>query len=227
MKKLIFSAFCLLFLSGAKAPSQYQEVSIGSQVWMNKNLVVTSFRNGDPLKYCWNQEEWIKAIENKRPAYTYYNFDPKEGAHYGCIYNQFAVADSRPLAPEGWRLPVLQDLNKLQQSDPQLAYTLRSKGNQKDGDGAWLHKHYAFTERQDQYGFSALPAGELVVLGSSNLVQFVGEGTLARWWTRSSPAATPNLQIVWSIKQNFGSMQLELGKTSPNYAGHYVRCIKE
>ena len=48
-----------------------QTVTIGSQVWMNKNLDVNTFRNGDTIPEVKTIEDWVKAGENKQPAWCY------------------------------------------------------------------------------------------------------------------------------------------------------------
>ncbi|MFY7733742.1 MAG: FISUMP domain-containing protein [Bacteroidia bacterium] len=83
----------------------YKTVSIGSQVWMTKNLDVETFRNGDPIPHAKTEEEWKKAAENKQPAWCYYDNDPANGAKYGKLYNWYAVNDPRGLAPAGYHVP--------------------------------------------------------------------------------------------------------------------------
>jgi len=50
-----------------------KEVIIGTQVWMVENLNVDKFRNGDPIPEAKTNEEWEKAMENKQPAWCYYD----------------------------------------------------------------------------------------------------------------------------------------------------------
>jgi uncharacterized protein (TIGR02145 family) len=82
-----------------------QTVTIGTQVWMTKNLDVDKFRNGDPIPQAKTDEEWKLAGINKQPAWCYNNNDPANGAKYGKLYNWYAVNDSRGLAPEGYHIP--------------------------------------------------------------------------------------------------------------------------
>jgi len=89
------------------------EVTIGSQVWMTKNLDVSTFRNGDPIPEAKTDEEWKKAGENGEPAWCYYNNNPDNGERYGKLYNWYAVNDSRGLAPEGWKIPSNKDWRRL------------------------------------------------------------------------------------------------------------------
>ena len=92
----------MLFITGI---SNAQTVTIGTQVWMTKNLDVSTFRNGDPIPEAKSNEEWKKAGENKQPAWCYYNNDPANGAKYGKLYNWYAVNDPRGLAPLGYHVP--------------------------------------------------------------------------------------------------------------------------
>ncbi len=82
-----------------------QTVTIGNQVWMTKNLDVSTFRNGDPIPQAKTAAEWKAADENKQPAWCYYDNDPANGAKYGKLYNWYAVNDSRGLAPAGYHIP--------------------------------------------------------------------------------------------------------------------------
>jgi len=82
-----------------------QTVTIGNQVWMTKNLDVSTFRNGDPIPQAKTATEWEAAGENKQPAWCYYDNDPANGAKYGKLYNWYAVNDLRGLAPAGYHIP--------------------------------------------------------------------------------------------------------------------------
>ena len=81
-----------------------QDVKIGDQVWMSKNLDVSTFRNGDTIAEVKSKEEWIIAGENKQPAWCYFQFTTNDSSK-GKIYNWYAVYDPRGLAPIGYRIP--------------------------------------------------------------------------------------------------------------------------
>jgi uncharacterized protein (TIGR02145 family) len=100
----------MLFFTGL---SNAQTVTIGSQVWMTKNLDVATFRNGDPIPEAKSNEEWEKAIDEKKPAWCYYNNDIKKGELYGKLYNWYAVNDPRGLAPLGWHIPTINEWTNL------------------------------------------------------------------------------------------------------------------
>jgi uncharacterized protein (TIGR02145 family) len=80
-------------------------VTIGTQIWTDTNLDVTTYRNGDLITYATNAVEWNAATDAGIGAWSYYNWDPANGAIYGKLYNWYAVNDSRRLAPSGYHIP--------------------------------------------------------------------------------------------------------------------------
>jgi uncharacterized protein (TIGR02145 family) len=110
--KNLFSLL-LVVIIGTGTATFSQTVTIGTQVWMTKNLNVATFRNGDPIPQAKTDEEWVKAGENKQPAWCYYNNDPANGTKYGKLYNWYAVNDSRGLAPVGYHIPSDAEWTKL------------------------------------------------------------------------------------------------------------------
>jgi hypothetical protein len=108
--KVKFSAWLyltalILTISNFAVAQTPNEVKIGTQVWMTKNLNVDKFRNGDPIPQAKTREEWKAAGENKQPAWCYYDNDPANGVKYGKLYNWYAVNDARGLAPAGYHVP--------------------------------------------------------------------------------------------------------------------------
>jgi len=81
------------------------EIKIGKQIWCVKNLDVANFRNGDPIPESKTKKEWVKAGENGKPAWCYYENKPSNGTKYGKLYNWYAVNDKRGLAPKGFHIP--------------------------------------------------------------------------------------------------------------------------
>ena len=77
-------------------------IQICNQIWMQKNLAVDHYRNGDPIPQVTDPTEWASLTTG---AWCYYNNDPANGSIYGKLYNWFAVNDPRGLAPTGWHIP--------------------------------------------------------------------------------------------------------------------------
>lgn len=84
---------------------QYDVIKIGEISWVQRNLDVARFRNGDLIKNAASKKDWIEAGKNEQPAWCYYENDPSQGKIYGKLYNWYAVNDSRGLCAKGWHVP--------------------------------------------------------------------------------------------------------------------------
>jgi uncharacterized protein (TIGR02145 family) len=88
-------------------------VKIGTQIWMNKNLDVATYRNGDTILHITNWGEWAYS-EQITGAWCWYNFDSSKYADkYGKLYNWYAVNDPRGIAPLGFHIPTDAEWNTL------------------------------------------------------------------------------------------------------------------
>lgn len=87
-------------------------ISIGNQIWLNKNFDSESFSNGDIVPQAKSEKDWITFYESNSPCWCYLYFD-ENNKYLGKIYNWFAVFDERGLAPLGWKIPNQNDWNSL------------------------------------------------------------------------------------------------------------------
>ena len=132
-------------------PFQCKTATIGTQVWMAENLTVTKFRNGDPIPEARTAEEWLRAGNNKQPAFCYVNNDPNTVSQYGVLYNWYAVNDRRGLAPEGWRIPAHTDVFELRGFTQKHVYELQNKILQMENDGLSSDLINLEQEKLDKY----------------------------------------------------------------------------
>jgi uncharacterized protein (TIGR02145 family) len=210
MKKvsLIFS-----LLTGFGCISYAQTVTIGTQVWMTKNLDVSTFRNGAPIPQAKTNEEWAKAGENQQPAWCYYNNDPKNGAKYGKLYNWYAVNDSRGLAPTGWHIPTDAEWTILSN------YLIigGGEGKKMKSTDFWADDNDESGKGTNESGFSGLPGGTRLLNGT-----FFTSGESGYWWSSSEY----NTDIAWlryltyndgNVARNFNSKE----------RGFSVRCLRD
>jgi uncharacterized protein (TIGR02145 family) len=166
MKKV---SLLLIALIGFVCIAFSQTVSIGTQVWMTKNLDVSSFRNGEPIPEARTSEQWADAVKNKQPAWCYYDNDPTNGEKYGKLYNWYAVNDSRGLAPDGWHIPTDAEWTKLSAylGDEEVGIKMKSiSGWNDNGNG------------MNTSGYSGLPGGLRIEEGD-----FFKVGGLGGWWS--------------------------------------------
>lgn len=83
-----------------KTKDNFKTKQIGNLELMSDFLNVTTFKNGDPIKYIEDPIEWELAIKNKIPAYCFYMNQPNSN---WVIYNEIALYDQRGIVPNGWR----------------------------------------------------------------------------------------------------------------------------
>ena len=74
--------------------------------YSKENLDITHYRNGDPIPFVKSKKKWSNLTTG---AYCYYDNDPENGI----LYNWHAVNDSRGLAPEGWKIPTIEELEQI------------------------------------------------------------------------------------------------------------------
>jgi uncharacterized protein (TIGR02145 family) len=188
----------------------YPTLSVCGQQWMDKNLDVTSYRNGDPIPYVPNMAQWATLTTG---AWCYFNNNPNHSpAHWGKLYNWHAVNDPRGLAPAGWHIATGADwqslincLGDLAASGPAMKVT---------GALEWGNGNGASTNSS---GFSALPAGSRQ---SNGTFPFVGPSTY--FWRAEQHSATNGFAF------SLTNLSTALGVVSvdKNYA-FSVRCVKD
>jgi uncharacterized protein (TIGR02145 family) len=142
-------------------------VRIGNQMWSNKNLEVTQFRNGVPIVEATDNTNWFDLIETETPAWAYWEYD-SNNASLGKYYNTFAINSINNLAPIGTRIPNYSDAyelyTKILSDYPTTSgFALRESGTQ----------HWYNDQGFDAYGFS-LQGNGVAIQGDLNFVGAFG-----------------------------------------------------
>ncbi len=94
----------------ANSASTKDVVKIGKQRWMSKTLDVVCYSNGDTIPQVQSVKKWKDITTG---AWCYSVSSSKSGYQINKLYNGFALCDSRGIAPEGFRIANLEDLNNL------------------------------------------------------------------------------------------------------------------
>ena len=83
----------------------YKTITIGTQTWMAENLRTTKYRNGKAIPEVIDTTAWINLSTG---AYCNYKNTRNTDtiATFGRLYNWYAVADTRNIAPTGWHVPI-------------------------------------------------------------------------------------------------------------------------
>lgn len=189
-------------------------ITIGTQVWANSNLTVSTYLNGDAIPKITNLNDW-KATRSG--AWCYFNFDDANDK-YGKIYNQYAVDDPRGLAPAGWRIPTSNDY-----------YALRDQLGGKNPAGAklksttgWKSTTISGAAGTNESKWNGLP-GYRMTLSAADVAAIDQYGY---FWTSTDStflgASSRNSMFLY-----YGTGEMYMGTDTSKNFGHYVRCIRK
>jgi uncharacterized protein (TIGR02145 family) len=190
------------------------EVSIGNQIWTTKNLDVTTFRNGDPIKEAKSDADWFNAGKNEEPAWCYYANDPNNGNKYGKLYNWYAIIDERGLTPKGWHIPSKSEWQRLVDflgGDKVAGKKMKNiDGWDDNGNGT------------NEIGFKGLPGGCRWDNG-----EFFGVGRNGEWWSSTEKNSREGMICVlyyWLDDVGPDKTKWTINNKSE---GRSLRCIKD
>ncbi len=192
-----------------------EEVQIGKQIWMAKNLDVTHFRNGDLIPEVNDNNEWQLAFNKKAPAWCYFKCKSSNGEKLGKLYNWFAINDKRGLAPNGWKIPTTKDWMEVNSIlGDQAGRKMKSKtGWESKGNG------------NNESNFNAIPGsndrnGMGMFSGVSSLE--VQKGYVFYWAANQD---RENAEYANSVYLTYDDDVLHFDTTLKSF-GLSVRCIK-
>ncbi|MBM3165083.1 MAG: fibrobacter succinogenes major paralogous domain-containing protein [Bacteroidetes bacterium] len=219
----LLSVICILF-SGfmLNAQQKIDFVAIDTTWWSITNLNLTHFRNGDKLRNAKTREDWIECLQAGIPAYCVFRNDTSMARKYGLIYNWFAIADPRGLAPKNSRVANNGDFKKLVEHINQGIFSYPGKGvagqRLRDSLGWDIGKLGA-----NIYDFGILPGGYRNENG-----EFVGQGKETSLWVRDTlsygvvtlgNAITSPYALIHGLKEDM------VFQSDGKRTGSYVRIV--
>jgi uncharacterized protein (TIGR02145 family) len=153
-------------------------VVIDGKTWMTKNLSVVTYANGDAIPEVSDPTAWAALTTG---AWCYYNNNPLTEPIYGRLYNYFAIADPRGLAPTGWNLTVQSDWVDLD------TFTGFDTGKLKEaGITNWLTPNTGAT---NETGFTCVPGGVRNPDGTFG-GSYLSIGEVSDFWVSASAGGT-------------------------------------
>lgn len=191
----------------------YSTITINSQTWMQKNLNVNHYKNGDVIPQVINGNLWANLTTG---AWCYYENNTANGPIYGKLYNWYAVTDPRGLAPNGWHIPSDNEWTMLTNY---LGGELVAGGKMKEtGFAHWLDPNTGATNTS---GFTGIPigcrwwqGGIFTSYGNSN----------STWWSSTQYDA----ENAWQRGLNFSTVVVYRDNSHifKKTMGLSVRCVK-
>ena len=199
--------------------ADYNQILIGSQVWSDSNLNVSTYRNGDIIPQVTDQTAWNNLTTG---AWCYYSNDTGAEIFYGKLYNWYAVNDSRGLAPIGWHIPSATEFNTLSTflgGDTVSGGKLKSEIINPDpalfsGYGMWRLPNTGATNSSKFNGYAG---------GQRDTTGFSNEEFSGYFWTATS--TTPSTATLKSLSYN--NDDLSQSTLANNKIGCSVRLIKD
>lgn len=198
----------------------YYTAKIGEQWWMIENLRVTHYRNGEAIPNVTDGGTWEGLTSG---AYCNYNNDQGMVATHGRLYNWYAVADSRNIAPAGWHVPTDADWKQLEMYMGMSQAEADASGWRGTDEGGKLkevgttHWNPPNTGAINESGFSALPGGFRGIDGG-----FGGIGDWADLWSSTEDISSH----AWYGTLGYGSSQVARSSGNKHY-GFSVRCVRD
>jgi uncharacterized protein (TIGR02145 family) len=195
----------------------YLSIIINGQEWMQKNLAVSKYRNGDPIPTGLSDITWSNTTSG---AYALYNNDAANNTTYGKLYNWYAVNDSRGLCPTGWHVPndaewttLINYLDPNQNSSANGIQSSVAGGKMKSTTG-W---NFPITDAPNESGFTGLPGGYRNTNGLDYSIGYYG-----KWWSSTeSNSSDAWYRILYSYDSS-------VARTSTNkHYGFSVRCVRD
>jgi uncharacterized protein (TIGR02145 family) len=177
--------------SHSDVKKEFIVVKIGGQMWMNENLDIKNFNNGDVIIQAQCEYDWEQAFLNKTPAWCYCQ-DEDGNLTKDVLYNHFVLIDPRGIAPEGYRIATLEDWNilfstygglegafqKLKDPDSNDLNTAGIKGYRR---GTWLlPESYWWTKDEKKICLAIDNVGKMLIFENQGKENYYKDGLLLR-----------------------------------------------
>jgi len=233
LKSLFYILFFLLLSFEGLAQINFPALSgrnftyplIGTQYWMDRNLDVTTYRDGTVIPQEIDRTAWGNLTTG---AWCYYNNDAANGAIYGKLYNWYAVmgiataesatpttaeiAARKQLAPQGWHIPTDAEWTTL--STFLGGQSLAGGKMKTTGIARWNSPN---TDATNLSGFTGLPGGYRFSNGS-----FGSVGGAGYWW---SAVQSNSRDAIYRYLTNYDGY---FGRYDfPKTLGYSVRCLRD
>ncbi|MBK7173784.1 MAG: hypothetical protein IPH84_11245 [Bacteroidales bacterium] len=187
----------------------YHTVAIGNQCWLKENLNVgtmtdaPAFSQNDSIieKFCYDN------LESNCSLYG--------GLYFWQEMMQYSyIEGSQGICPDGWHIPSASDWNAL---TDHLGGVSVAGGKLKDvGTAIWAEPNIGAT---NEYGFYALPAGQVESVALFDYFQWIGERTTF-WSSTYQWEWSPSARYIVNSSGNIYDVEIY------EYTGLSVRCIK-
>lgn len=195
--------------------NSYSLVTIGSQIWLDQNLNVTKFNNGDSITELPKVSDWINT---SNPAWCWYGNIPRSN-YLGKLYNWNVVNDTRNVCPVGFHVPT--DVEWTTLTTFYGGENIAAGPLKQTGTTTWASPNTGATNSSM---FTATSNGyrnfESTIYTNSNYYSALG--SYGTWWTKTSFDATR----AYHRYMYWGEVAVNRG-ASNKINGLAIRCLKD
>jgi uncharacterized protein (TIGR02145 family) len=186
----------------------YATVKIGGQIWMAENLKTTKYSTGAVIQNITDPNAWKDPLVTG--AWCNLDNNTANDAKFGKLYNWYAVADPRNIAPSGWHVPTVAEYRAMTIF---LGDSATAGGELKEtGTTNWQTTVEGTT---NETGFSARGSAKCNSSGVMNDYDY------AYLWTASEYSAT-NSTCVFMMG---GGIELNMTYSPGKRNGYALRCV--
>lgn len=205
----------------------YPTIILNGKEWMQKNLDVCKYRNGDIIPQVQDFAEWSNL---KTGAWCYYENKSDYGTMYGKLYNRYAITDSRGIAPKGWHIPSTDEWNNLYNYLGGSSTLVGTKMIESNKNQYWCGDY-----GNNESGFTVLPGGKRDAVPKDYSTiggNYIGGSCyLACFWSNDS--ANTNSTGYTEVGGSFVSINKSnysyttVTKYPNQNCGYSIRCVKD
>ncbi|MBN2709846.1 MAG: hypothetical protein JXR46_12440 [Calditrichaceae bacterium] len=203
-----------------KDGNSYRVVQIGSQWWMAENLKVTTYQNGTTIPLVTDAGTWAGLSSGARCSY---GINEDNIATYGLLFNWYAVADARDIAPAGWHVPSDEEWKTLEKALGMSQTDADASGDRGTDEGGKLketgttHWNSPNNGATNSSGFTALPGGYRGSDGAFYVMGYYGG-----WWSSTEGSSAD----AWYRRLSYYSSDVYRSYGSKQ-SGFSVRCVRD
>lgn len=202
----------------------YSVLVLGNQIWMQENLKVTKYCNGDPIPMYMSNVQWQDLTTG---GWSYFdNFSGNDS--YGKLYNYYAATDNRNPCPCGWHVPTDAEWTQLENyliangmnfdNTTQGNKIAKSMASKNMWQASSIFGAVGFNpSTNNTSGFNGIPAGRRFNTG-----EFVNLGSTAAWWT----ATQQNTTLAWYRWLSKDGLDSKRSSSNKSF-GYNIRCIMD
>ena len=194
--------------------NKYPVIRIGDKLWLQKNLRVKRYRNGDAIPEIPADAQWKTLTSG---AFCYYDNQESADSVYGKLYNWHTVTDSRGLCPAGWHVAGNEDweaMGTVLGGNSVAGGKMKLTGTIEGGSGLWYAPNADATNAS---GFTGLPGGYRINYGT-----YYSLGNVGYFWSATDTASVNAWNYI--LDANNGELKRNYNlKTN----GFSIRCCKD